>query len=221
MSDSIPRAKEVRREQNRRAWQKKRNRELLMKDPPALPDHVYEEATAEMSQVDHARIFKQFCEGRDSLGIGNVDVGEDDFDALIGPSPYPASLTSHSGFFRDWPILCAALHGVMARRYLSYCDQLIHRCLQFPDTHIITGLHATHQDLIVSYNRVTVGARRLFALGDKVGVVIATHNKRWIARVLVYTAEDMVALREGCSNLVRTLSDRKWKIGYVRPVVSE
>lgn len=212
---TVRRAKEVRRVQNRRAWRKKRNKELLHQDLPTVPQAIRNQAKVEISSAEHKRLYGEFCEGRDSIELGgDFNIDADDFDILIGPGPYSTAITSNIKFSEHWPKLSAAIHGLMAYRYIAYCDEIVNRCHRYPSHHLISGLYSIHHDLVLQYNQLTVASQRFFSEGDKPGLALAKQSGKWISRLIVYTVEDMEALRGGCGSLMRTLTERRWQIKH-------
>ncbi|TEB19500.1 hypothetical protein FA13DRAFT_1718717 [Coprinellus micaceus] len=211
-----PRAREARQAENRRAWQKKCRLRLLEREPPSVPPAIQEEAEREVSSNEYPRIFNQFLEGRESIRLEAVDVEVKDFEGMMGMPPFPETTTSLSDFSGEWPILSAALHGIMSRQCLEYCKDLILRCRTLSEEHIIGGLDAKYRDLVVRFNQSAIYIRRFSEAGDEAGVAIATLNNRWIARLIVYTAQDIGALREGCSSVVHVVSERMRAVGQKR-----
>ncbi|TEB25838.1 hypothetical protein FA13DRAFT_1796153 [Coprinellus micaceus] len=169
---TAPGAREARQAENRRAWQKKRWLQLLDREPPEIPQAIREEAEKAISSDEYPRIFNQFLEGRDSLGLDEVDVEEVDFEAMTGAPPYPNHITSLSGFSEVWPMLGTALHGIMARQYLKYCDELIARCSGLTQDHIMAGLDVKYRELTVEFNREVIEIRRLAEEGDRAALKI-------------------------------------------------
>lgn len=145
---------------------------------------------------------------------GGCDVDADDFNMLIGPGPYPINITSSPNFTEIWPILQSALHGVQVCRYLAYCDDILGRCKRLPAWHIFAGLNETYDELVVEYNKIAVAARHHSERGEDPEACIATHNMRWISRIIVYIVDDMVAVKEGTDVVLRTLCDRMWTIRH-------
>lgn len=170
----------------------------------------------EMSNIEHHSIFDQFCQGRDSIELGELNVEWEDFDMLIGAPPYPSMITSNPDFPKQWPRLRAVIHGVMAYRYIAYCDEQVGRCQKHSAGHIRKGLNSTYHGLALDYNDLVITARRLRDKGDKAGAAVASLYSIWISRIMVDTVEDMVTLREGCARLIRTLTDRKWEVQHGR-----
>ncbi|KAJ3517164.1 hypothetical protein NMY22_g14024 [Coprinellus aureogranulatus] len=214
LRDSKPEAKQRRQIQNRRAWRRKRERELLLVAPPEIPEAVHQQAAMNMSDAKHVHIFEEFCGGREDMQLEEIDLDWGDFNMLIGIPPYPHEVISRLDLSEEWPLLRSALHGVMAYRYLQYCEDLIRRCKRPSGTpgHIRAGLDSTFQELVCEYNKVASAARQLFEQGNKVGVAVANHNTKWISRIMVYTLEDMATVRNGCDGLIRTLTERKWEV---------
>ncbi|KAJ3511256.1 hypothetical protein NMY22_g15707 [Coprinellus aureogranulatus] len=212
--DSKPGAKERRQKQNRQAWRRKREKELLQVDPPTVPEAVHRQAKVEMSDLDHRNIYRQFAEGRESIELGEVELGWDEFNMLIGAPPYPSKVTSGLDFGKEWPILRSALHGVMAYRYLAYCDDMIRRCQRPTITagRLRAGLNTTFHELVAEHNKLIASARQLMEQRDNVGITLANQNIAWISRLIIDTLQDMVILRDGSGSLLRTLAERKWEV---------
>lgn len=190
--------------------------ELLKRDPPKVPDAATEYARKDISGIEYSRIYNQFLEGRDTLGLEEVDIEVEDFKAMMGIPPYTSPITLVSEFSEKWPLVSAALHGMMVRQYLVYCDELIARACKLTQDHIIVGLDARYHELIVKFNQIDIGIRRCTERGDNVGVAIATQNKIWTSLEIVYAAEDIVELRKGCGCLIHRVTERKWQMGSRR-----
>ncbi|KAJ3525102.1 hypothetical protein NMY22_g10712 [Coprinellus aureogranulatus] len=212
--DARPEAKERRKKQNRRAWRRKRERERLHDEPPAVPRVVRQNSAMKMSDSENKHIFDEFRQGRENIQIGELEIEWEDFNMLIGAPPYPSRVTLNPDFAMAWPTLRSALHGIMAYRYHNYCNDLIQRCKRPNSTpgHIRAILESTYKDLVLEYNRIAAAAQQCFHEGDRVGVSIANQNTIWVSRVMIYTVDDMVTVREGCGTLVRTLADRVYEI---------
>ncbi|KAJ3530924.1 hypothetical protein NMY22_g8369 [Coprinellus aureogranulatus] len=216
LRDSRPGAKEHRKTQNRRAWRRKRDKERLQVEPPAVPEYIRQQAAMEMSDVQHRTVFEEFCEGRDDIELGEINIEWEDFDTLVGAPPYPTSVTLGLDPADDSPILRSAMHGFMAFRYLQYCEDQIKRCQRVTAGRIRAGLETTYRELVTEYNKLVDAAQLHSHQGDEMGATIINHNIKWISRVLVHTVEDMVTVREGCETLIRILVDRKWEIRHGR-----
>lgn len=214
-SQASLREKEKRQRQNRRAWRRKTGRELLEKDPPEISPAIRNQANIELSSTEHVSLYQQFCEGRDSVELeGECMVDAEDFDAMIGPGPYPTHVTSSPTFAEDWPRLRSALHGMMVFRYLGYCDNILVRCRKYPASLIIGGLTSTYHDLVREYNKTTIAAQQYSVQGDRAGIMVASQHGRWISRMLVYMVEDMLKLKKGPEYLLSTVCDRQWRIRH-------
>lgn len=212
----VARAKEVRRAQGRRAWQKKRNLALLNKGPPNIPEAVREQALKEISSLEYSRMYNQFLQGRDTLGFEEVDIEEEDFEAMMGAPPYSNLIASLSGFSEKLPVITAALHGMLVRKHIAHCDDLLARARSLSQLHIYNGLNAQYHELIVKFNETTICARDSSERGDIAAVAMATLNNKWAAKQIVDTVEGMEALREGCDKFIRTILERKWQLGSGR-----
>lgn len=208
--------KEARQAQNRRAWQKKRRLQLLDRQPPTVPECIQDEAEKDIPRIVHPSIYNQFLEGRESLGLDEVDVEEEDFEEMMKESPESNTITSAPGFSGFWLKLSAALHGTSARQYLQYCDELISRANQLAEGHLIAGLDFRYHELLIEFKRRVIAIQKLSERGDEGAVAIATQNNYWVAKQIVYTAQDIVALREGCSKLVSMVTERRWTVGRKR-----
>ncbi|KAJ3525067.1 hypothetical protein NMY22_g10731 [Coprinellus aureogranulatus] len=206
-----PGAREARQAQNRRSYLKKKERELLNRDPPTIPKDVYKQATSLMSGVRQLKVFQQFCEGQLRLELRNLDVEWEDFDMLVGAPPYPNKITSNPHFKKEWLELRAALHGFMAHRYLFYCAELTNKCQQSSATQILELLDSNYNELVLEHSKIQLAEAALLE-EDVAEQAIATLNKRWIARIMVYTVEDMVVLREGLKKFVESLAQRSSRI---------
>lgn len=167
-----------------------------------------------MSGSEFPRVYQQFCEGRESLGWDEFDVEEDDFAALTQAAPYPEHITCSPAFFDEWPVLASALHGYLARRYLTYCNELSTRCCRVPEYQLISTVDSRYHELVVEYNKLKIVEREAKERGDRAGMVIANQNIIWCARMAVYAVEDIVELKRGNSYLLNTLAERKWRIGH-------
>lgn len=177
-----------------------------------MPTSIREQASMIMSSVENLSLYQSFCDGRDSIEFeGDLIVDQDEFEQLVGPGPYPTHITSNPNF-SDWPKLHSALHGVLSFRYLAYCEDVLARCHKFPDWHVYSGLYSTYNELAIEYNKTTKTARQHFEEGNDGATSIAVLNGRWISRMMVYIAEDMVSVKEGKERLLGRICERRWHI---------
>ncbi|KAJ3508958.1 hypothetical protein NMY22_g16451 [Coprinellus aureogranulatus] len=212
LRDSQPGRKEKRSEENRRAWRKKKAVKLLNQDPPKAPDDVYELAEMNMFVEGYERWFQQFLEGRDCLGLDEVDIEVEELESLTAAPPYPTSITRISSFSDDWPLIRTVIQGYAARKYIEQCDVLVKQCRDAPEHIIITQLHVEYQNLIAQWSDLTEALGRLQSAGDQPETEIARQNTRWISRLVLYKIEDIRELRNGMGSLVNMVMDRRWRI---------
>lgn len=179
-----------------------------------MPPSIREQAAMTLSSEEYIAIYNNFCDGRDTIELqGELIVDEDEFDKLVGPGPYPTYITSNPNF-ADMPKLHSALHGVMVHRYLAYCEDMITRCHKFPEWHMYSGLYSTYNELAMEYNKTTKTARRYFEEGKHGATSIAVLNGRWISRMIVYTVDDMVSVKEGRERLLGRVCERRWRLRH-------
>ncbi|TEB31120.1 hypothetical protein FA13DRAFT_1709963 [Coprinellus micaceus] len=153
-------------------------------------------------------MYQQFLQGRDVLGLDEVDVEEGELRALTGMPPYLSNVTSISAFSDEWLVISAALHGYMARQYIADCDLLIARSHHVPDYTLFTELEARYQELQEQHTLLIELQDRLVELGEWEQAEIATQNVIWNCCLMVYKIEDMKGVTRGVSQLVHTVTER-------------
>jgi hypothetical protein len=205
------RAKKSRSEQNRRAYLRKLLNERFTKPLPVTVQDSAAEPIIEASNSYYPHLVCHFLEGEpECLRLGDcLELEARDFAVLMGLPPYSCTLLSLPTFFEEWPKLSAALLGVMLRAYLERCEGLVARIARLDAYELIHELNEEMSQLKRQYNALSKAqVRRRQATN-----VIVAGNKRWIARVMQYTWEDIVALKQGKEVLLATTLERKWILG--------
>ncbi|KAJ3508320.1 hypothetical protein NMY22_g16651 [Coprinellus aureogranulatus] len=214
LKESQPGWKEKRSQENRRAWRKKQAIKLLNQDPPLVPKHVRDLAEEEISSADYGNWYHQFRQGRDCLGLDEVDIEVEELERLTSLPPYPTSVTRMSSFPEDWPLISAALHGYSARKYIEHCTTLLTLCRRFRQHDIVNQLYEEYRELVLHRSRLSDAMKHFRFPKDQEEIYITRQNMRWTSRLLLHKIEDIGELRKGVGNLVNMIVERQWRIEH-------
>ncbi|KAJ3531282.1 hypothetical protein NMY22_g8220 [Coprinellus aureogranulatus] len=214
LKESQPGWKEKRSEENRQAWRKKQALKLLNQGPPLVSQRVRDLSEEEISGGDYESWYHQFREGRDCLGLDEVDIEVEELECLTSSPPYPTSVTRVSSFSEDWPLISAVLHGYSARKYIEHCDTLIDLCRRAPQHGIISRLYEEYRGLVLHWSRLDDAMKHFRSPEDQEEIYITTQNIRWTSRLLLYKVEDIGELGKGVGNLVNAIIERRWRIEH-------
>ncbi|KAJ3531992.1 hypothetical protein NMY22_g7931 [Coprinellus aureogranulatus] len=208
-----PEAKVRRQAETRRAYLKKKMARLVQDGVAALPDTALSYTEREISNPEYLWLFRQFREGRDTLGLEDLDIGPDDFKQLTGLPPYPLTMTRSSAFIEEWAMVEAALHGYATRHYLEYCEGLVSRYRQLPEHQLIASLIEVHEKLTKEYKTMTQAHETYARTGQWGEGDVSFFNMKWRAHALVYNLTDMEQMKKGEGSFIATLLDRRWALG--------
>ncbi|KAF6752563.1 hypothetical protein DFP72DRAFT_849699 [Ephemerocybe angulata] len=201
-----PEAIARRKAENRRQY-------LKRKPSPTICSSVERHSRAPMSWTDWRPTFERFYHGEDTLFLGDIELGRDDFEAMGGLPPYYGSLTVLGSFEEVWGELSAALHGYMTYRYINEVGRKMSWIKQARDSDVREELWGHHRTLMKRWKVLTdfLGVKSILHYAPS--ELIAMINMQWTSRLIVFAVEDLEAFGRGRASFLRMCSDRLWEMG--------
>lgn len=165
--------------------------------------------------VEDEGIFSRFREDAAALPLNeHQDITDNDLEALSGLPSYPPQLTTHPSFKELWDEgLHPALWGYHTRLYLSAMELRRERCRRLPASTLSQELRQEYNRLVQEWKTIYASTRHFGRTGDTENERVAMFNCRWMARRILYTAEDLKALVKGSDGLLFALCDRAYDLG--------
>ncbi|KAJ3529899.1 hypothetical protein NMY22_g8803 [Coprinellus aureogranulatus] len=211
---AMPGGREKRSEENRRAYLRRRGIQHLNEPTQPIPERILKLSESVIIAPGYSKLFSSFRDGRDILGLDEMDIEEADLEVLTGEPPYPPEIVSLSAFSDEWPSISAAMHGYATRRYLGRCDALVTASIKTKDHVLIFELIRDHDNLFSEYQRIIDALRAFQQDGEHAQSLIAQQNSRWYSRLIRYSHQDIEMLRKGGGELLKGVMERKWQLEH-------
>ncbi|RXW17177.1 hypothetical protein EST38_g8678 [Candolleomyces aberdarensis] len=197
-----PGAKELRREQNRRAYAKRKL--IVVPEPSEIVQSLSSMEISEDSPYEHLYIHYSITAG--PLKLPELTLTEADFEDLIGHPPYPPHVIGLPSFEKDWPIISAAFHGYATRKFVSEQTKWIDDAAGCDRASLSSELTKLYRHLTEEWDQFGDETR---AHGDHLPTeFIAFQNRLWLSRRLMWLADDLKSLVEGTDTLFVTMRTR-------------
>ncbi|RXW14660.1 hypothetical protein EST38_g11193 [Candolleomyces aberdarensis] len=194
-----PGAKEVRREQNARAYAKRK----IFKAVQALSE-------AEISEYDYKHIYMHhFATEEGPLALPDFTLTDTDFRNMAGHPPYPAHIVNFPSFEKDWPIISAAFHGYAARNYMLEQKRWIDEAASCDWASLGSKLMNQYHNVMADWEQFRIEVREHGKDPTSLPTeLIAFQNQLWTSRRLMWLKADLENSKEGKNMLFAAMRSR-------------
>ncbi|RXW12095.1 hypothetical protein EST38_g13757 [Candolleomyces aberdarensis] len=197
-----PGAKELCREQNRRAYAKRKL--IVVPEPSEIVQSLSSMEISEDSLYEHLYVHHSITAG--PLKLPQITLTDADFRDMIGHPPYPSHVIGLPSFEKDWPIISAAFHGYATRKFVLEQTKWMNEAAGRDRASLSSELTKLYRHLMEEWDQFGDDVRKH---ADQLPTeLIAFQNRLWASRRLMWLVEDLRSLVEGTDTLFVTLQAR-------------
>jgi hypothetical protein len=187
----LARAKEVRSDQNARAYAKRKAVKIVQ----ALSE-------LEIVEYDYKHIYMHHSTTEVPLPLPDLTLTDTDFRSMAGHPPYPAHIVDFPSFEKDWPIISAAFHGYAARNYMLEQERWIDEAADRDRKSLCSELTTRYHRVMADWEQFRIKVREYGKDPSSLPTeFIAYHNQLWTSRCLMWLKADLETLKEGTDPL--------------------
>ncbi|KAJ2930494.1 hypothetical protein H1R20_g6610, partial [Candolleomyces eurysporus] len=190
---SEPGAKEGRRQENRKAYAKRKV--VIVPEPPEVVRALSSMEIGEHSLFEH--LFLHHSIIPDPLELPAITLTDADFKIMMGHPPYPSHIIGLPSFEKDWPVISAVFHGYANRRFVSEQEKWIVGAVLRDRAALSSELTKSYRILMREWEQYGVDVRDHGHPDHLATEFIAFQNRLWTSRRLMWLAEDLKQLAEG------------------------
>lgn len=188
-----PRAKEARRQENRKAYAKRKV--IVVPEPSEVIQTLSSMEIGEDSLFEHLYLHHSIIAG--PLKLSGTTLTDADFENMLGHPPYPSHIVDLPSFESDWPKISAVFHGYATRNFILEQGKWIDEAVDRDRAALSSELTKSYEILMEEWERFGVDVREHGHSGQLPTEYIAFQNRLWTSRRLMWLADDLKHLAEG------------------------
>uniref|UniRef100_A0A4Q2DSF3 Uncharacterized protein n=1 Tax=Candolleomyces aberdarensis TaxID=2316362 RepID=A0A4Q2DSF3_9AGAR len=204
-----PGAKEIRREQNRKAYAKRKV--VVVPEPSEV---IRALSAMEISDDTYEHIYVHYSITAGPLKLPDAILTDADFQNMTGHPPYSSHIIDHPSFEKDWSLISATLHGYATRKFVLEQTRWIDEAANRDRASLSSELTKQYQHLMGEWEIFGIEVREHGKDPDSLPTELITfQNRLWTSRRLMWLMADLESLKEGTDSLFVALHAR---LGHFR-----